>query len=455
MDLVDLIVTPFYILVILLIAYGYQINNKKNFLVANYFLGSYFLRILGGMAFACVYAFYYGGGDTLNYHHDSTIISGALRNSPLQGIELLFTSPNLKNTNTYEYVIRMVFKSDPAAHFISALAAVFNLITFDSFLATTICFSLLGFWGNWQLFKTLCKLYPSLHRQIAIGCLYLPSILFWTSGLMKDTLCTVALCFLFSAIVQIYALKNSTLRNYLIAIISIWVLYTLKIYILICFIPTISIYIFSFYTEKIKSKLLRNTAKPFFYLLAISLSYLAFDFISQNDSKYSLEELESTAKVTASYIGRISIQSGGSFYTLGELDFSLSNIPSLAFRAFVVTFYRPFFWEISSPLMLFSVLESIYFMYLSFLLIRYIFRHALTKEKIFTPFTTFCFLFAITFSFVVGVTSNNFGTLARYKSLMLPFFVCGVYATVHQKRINNIVFNESLKTKTDLINSQT
>lgn len=432
MDLVDLIVTPFYIIIILLIAYGYQVNNKRDFLISNYFFRAYFLRILGGIAFACVYAFYYGGGDTLNYYDDSTVIAHALRTSPLKGIELLFNNPDITNASTYQYVSKMIFKTDPASHVVSAVAAVFNIITFDSFLSTTICFSLIGFWGNWQLFKTLCQLFPQLHRYLAIGCLYLPSILFWTSGIMKDTLCTVALCVLFSAIVKVFVFRKTKLINYAAIIIATWILYILKIYILLCFIPTISIYIFALINTRIKNSFLRTAMKPFFYAVAIFFAYYAFDFISENNQKYSLDSLETTAKITASYIGKVSIQSGGSFYSLGELDFSLSSIPLLAVKAFNVTFYRPYIWEVTSPLMIFSVLESIYFIYLSYLLFRFLVRYWQTKKKIFTPFTSFCFLFAITFSFVVGVTSNNFGTLARYKSLMLPFFVCGVYATIKQ-----------------------
>lgn len=430
MDIVDLIVTPFYLILVLVIAYGYQLKNRGNFLISKYFFSSYFLRIMGGIAFAFIYAFYYGGGDTLNYFYDSTIISNALRSSPVKGLELLLSNPDIKNRDTYEYIIKMIFKADPASHFVSALAAFFNIFTFNSFLSTTICFSLIGFWGNWRLFKTLCRLFPHLHKYLAIGCLYLPSILFWTSGLMKDTLCTTALCFLFSSIIEVFVFSYHVRRNIIIIFLSAWILYILKIYILLCFIPTVSIYIFSLINTRIKNNFLRSIAKPFFYVLSIIFAYLIFDFISQNDRKYSLNSLEDTAKITASYIGQVSIRTGGSFYSLGELDFSLSNLPILAIKAFNVTFYRPYLWEITSPLMLFSVFESMYFIYLTILFLRYAARGSKTRKRLFTPFTTFCFLFAVMFSFVVGVTSNNFGTLARYKSLMLPFFVCGIYATI-------------------------
>jgi hypothetical protein len=38
-----------------------------------------------------------------------------------------------------------------------------------------------------------------------------------------------------------------------------------------------------------------------------------------------------------------------------------------------------------------------------------------------------CLVFAISFSFGVGVNSYNFGTLVRYKIPMMPFYVSGLY----------------------------
>jgi hypothetical protein len=36
-------------------------------------------------------------------------------------------------------------------------------------------------------------------------------------------------------------------------------------------------------------------------------------------------------------------------------------------------------------------------------------------------------VFAIIFSFAVGITTHNFGTLVRYKIPMYPFFVSGLF----------------------------
>ena len=44
-----------------------------------------------------------------------------------------------------------------------------------------------------------------------------------------------------------------------------------------------------------------------------------------------------------------------------------------------------------------------------------------------TPIVLFCFIFALTFAFAVGISSYNFGTLVRYKIPLMPFYVAGLY----------------------------
>jgi hypothetical protein len=39
------------------------------------------------------------------------------------------------------------------------------------------------------------------------------------------------------------------------------------------------------------------------------------------------------------------------------------------------------------------------------------------------PFLVFCVVFVIAFGIAVGLTSTNLGTLSRYRSPLLPFFV--------------------------------
>ncbi len=53
------------------------------------------------------------------------------------------------------------------------------------------------------------------------------------------------------------------------------------------------------------------------------------------------------------------------------------------------------------------------------------------RTRIFTtlsnPEVAFCLTFTIVFAFAVGVSTFNFGTLARYKIPLLPFFAIALF----------------------------
>jgi hypothetical protein len=109
---------------------------------------------------------------------------------------------------------------------------------------------------------------------------------------------------------------------------------------------------------------------------------------------------------------------------LGELDGTVGSVLRLAPAAVIVSLFRPFLWEVNNPLMLFSSLESLLNLLLTIYLIiklRLKFFRYLQIPEVF-----FCLTFALIFAFGVGVSSYNFGTLARYKIPLYPFYLIGM-----------------------------
>src|SRR5689334_7562791 len=124
MELRDLIVTPILIILIYLIAYFVRPYFTDD-ITKRYFLPGLTVRIIGALAIGFLYQFYYGGGDTFNYHtHGSRIIWEAFFNSPVTGFNLL-SSNGQDATGVYSYSSRIVFYFDPSAYFVVRIAALF------------------------------------------------------------------------------------------------------------------------------------------------------------------------------------------------------------------------------------------------------------------------------------------------------------------------------------------
>jgi hypothetical protein len=187
-----------------------------------------------------------------------------------------------------------------------------------------------------------------------------------------------------------------------------------------CFLPAAMLWIFAGNFYKIRSAILRFTLIPVVIVLTIISGYYSVVIVGEDDRRYSLERIAITARVTAYDIGFQTGKDAGSGYSLGELDGTLSGMVKLAPQAINVSLFRPYLWEVRNPLMLLSALESLAL----FLLTIYSFYQARANlfKTLTDPTILFCLVFSLTFAFAVGVSTFNFGTLARYKIPLLPFY---------------------------------
>ena len=68
------------------------------------------------------------------------------------------------------------------------LDALFSFVTFGRYSAISLIFAAIAFSGLWKLFLFFYEQYPKMHKKFAIAILYFPTVVFWSSGILKDTL---------------------------------------------------------------------------------------------------------------------------------------------------------------------------------------------------------------------------------------------------------------------------
>jgi hypothetical protein len=287
-----------------------------------------------------------------------------------------------------------------------------------------VLFSLLGFTGLWMMFNAFYQMKPHLHKWLAIATLFIPSVIFWGSGLLKDTITLAAVGIATYCTFQLFNRRH--LRLYLIVLLvtSLYVLYAVKIYILLTFLPAVIIWVFLFHFSKIRSLVLRYMLFPFVSGVCIILGYFAVLKAGEDNPKYSLDMISKTAQVTAYDIRYWTGREAGSGYSLGELDGTWESMIRLSPQAINVSLFRPYLWEVRNPLMLLSALESIGLLMLT------LFAVFKARLRLFyalgQPTVLFCLVFSIAFAFAVGVSTFNFGTLVRYKIPLLPLYAVAI-----------------------------
>jgi hypothetical protein len=408
--------------------------SMTNDLTKKYFVIALALKMIGGMSVGLIYFYYYGYGDTVMYfNHGAHHIFQAFFDNPTVAFDLIF-GKNEYNPQNFKYAMQIWSFQDTNSYFCVRVAGFINLFAFDTYAGCAILFAFLSFILIWRLFTLLVNLYPDMHKEFAISFFFMPSVFFWGSGILKDTITFAFLCLLVHAAFSIYYFKRNVFINVIMMIIAGFFIISLKIYILIAVVPCVAfLFLYGPYMA-LKNPVVKLILAPFVLTLATGVGFYFMQKVSSLDAKYNLETMAKTAESTARWVHYASEVSGGSSYSLGDYDFSTFGLIKKTIPAIVVTIFRPFIWEVRNPVMLMASLEAMFFIWLFYrsFLTRVGLNSLARSKSIIIPF---CLIFAIIFAWAVGLTSYNFGTLVRYKIPMMPFFCVAMYMMYRNKMI--------------------
>lgn len=386
-----------------------------------YFFPALTVKVLGALALGFIYQFYYNGGDTYNYHtHGSRVVWEAFWDSPAAGLKLLF-SDGQDEIGIYQYSSRIPFFRDASSYTVIRIAAIFDLITFSAYSATAICFGVMSFVGGWMLFLTFYEDRKHLAGWIAFATLFVPSVFFWGSGLLKDTITLTCIGVATYFIWKIVAQKRAKILHFILLVLALYIVYSIKKYILLSYFPAVMLMIYARAFAILQNVLIKLLIFPFMAVVVGACLYFVVDQVGKDDSRYSLQQLGNTAKITAYDIAFQTGRDAGSTYVLGELDGTFSGLIRLAPEAVNVSLFRPYLWEVSNPLMLMSALES-FVIAIGTIMVFFKGRVRILNTLV-NPDILFCLTFSLIFAFAVGVSTYNFGTLSRYKIPLVPFYL--------------------------------
>ncbi len=419
MDARDLLIAPLVILVIYGVAFlvrpyvTYEENRK-------YFFPALTLKFLGALGLGVLYQFYYGGGDTFGYYtHGASHIFDAFLDQTSIAFKLIFYDNNYED-GVFKYASRIWMYRDTPAYMVVRIAGILAIMTGGTYSGTALLFALISFSGLWAMFMAFCKLFPNQILGLAIAILFIPSTIFWGSGILKDSITYGMLGWSTAAVIQLLYWRRRPLLWLFILVISLVLAFKIKEYIVLSFVPAAMIWAYFVLIKKLRNKMTRILVAPFVVASIVTISVYTVYKVGENSPRYSISNLAETARITAYDIGRWTGRNAGSRYDLGDFDGTPSSMIRLAPAAINVSLFRPYIWEVRSPLMLLASLEGMV-LFIFTLIILY--RMLWYKINVLTsPAAWFSLVFSITFAFAVGISTYNFGTLFRYKVPLMPFY---------------------------------
>lgn len=448
----DILWVPFCLMLVYLFAYMKSRKYANNPLLKKSFYPALNLRLVAAVIYGLIIEYYYGYGDTIMYYNAVQDMHRAVSDDISYLWEILSMEKLTRGDRIYPY-----FEFDGAGYTdlymtnvhnfsVPKFALPFSLLFGKSYLGISFCFSLFAFGGCWRMYKAFVELYPHLSRKLAIATLFLPSLIFWGSSFLKDSICLGALGFLVHAAFSIFFQRKRVITAIPWIIISATILYYVKPYILLSFLLAFTVAIFLMMNNKIRNKSLRIVSRVFFLLIATGgVALMLSSFASfEISSQFTTENIIKTMQGVQA--GFETTEGEGSFFKVGNVENNFASLLLLFPAGVGTSLFRPFLWEVRNPLMVLSALEALVFLILTFSLIRKTGLRKIFGTVLGDPVLVCSLIFAILFAGFVGVTTFNFGSLSRYRIPCLPFYLILLFVVGDKTNVfsRKYVFNKKL-----------
>jgi hypothetical protein len=428
MNYLDYILFPIYVGLFYFI---FSLRRKKyaDPVLRKYHVRAFWIKIVSTMAFT----FFIVGisnkqsDSYLLYWVEGHNIFKLILNDP-SNIKWIFTKGKNFDQALLADMWNLGYFNDENNYMVARLVTIFSFFSFGKYLIINLFFSMISFSGVWRLYRFFYELYPHLHKQLAIALLYLPTFVFWSSGILKDPMCTGAIGWLTYSLYEMFYKKQGLLRNTLIVLFTSYMLLNLKIYILISYVPFFMLFLILKNVNMLKNKFVKIMLGPALIVGCVFAGMQVMKKFQAELGSFAAEGLGDRIKSQQqNFKDQAAAGIGDSnFEPWVEFNGSVSSLFKMMPAAIITTLFRPFIWETRKISTLLSSLESMAMMLLTLWILFKTGLRRFVRTIIKDPAVLYCFLFSVLFALFIGATTFNFGTLCRYKIPCTPFYLIAI-----------------------------
>jgi hypothetical protein len=428
----------FFVIILVFLISGYiKKRNAPNLPQYRFFLWGLWAKIIGGLLFACIYVFHYKGGDTTSYYECGLAFCNLFQVSfgDFMATYLGNGSLEVKSIFTNETGSPMWYMfSDDKTRMVIKILVPLMLLSFKSYFITTVLVAIITYGGLWRLYLMFTRYFPQYAKLLAIGVLFMPSVIFWGSGILKDSFTLAATCYFIVATNDLIIKRGNRFSRILVLLISGFLIVSIKPYILIILLPGTLVWFFYARIKRIRNKFFRYVLVPFIYAIIIPSSFLVLTTLSDSLGKFSPDTALNTAVVIQDDLKQEYYE--GNSFDIGSFEATPISVISKFPVAMVAGLYRPFIWESRNVVMILSGLENLFILIITIMVlfaIRWRIIYQLIADY---PVILYSFLFSILFAFMIGLTTANFGALVRFKIPLIPLYMASLMIMLGHLRVS-------------------
>ena len=469
---------------------------KKNAFNASTFCALFIVKLCFGICFYLVYTAYYKDQQTSDmhkYYHDAVKIFELTKNKPLSYFSILSGLEMYDNEERVTQQLNFWYQEESASVINDSRMVIrFNLLLLPlsrgNIYIHLVTMVFLSFIGLSLIYLSLEKHFFKHEFLLLISCFGIPSVMFWSSGIMKEGL----LLFFFGILVyNLFKNQSMSIYKWLLISLSFAGMFYSKFYVAFALIPSL-LFLFICFILKSKSYayklmltlilvillgfsfnlLLHNTPleklskkQNDFINLSIGGVYLKnndypFDTIfTLNSHSLETEPIIIEGKTAQLKTGTVYhhwknpgyadtlvaannqtkytilkiLAPTGSAITLQRLMPKFSSVIKLFPEAFLNVSFRPFFTDIENTFSFLAALENIILICLMITMIFYFKKPNKESQKL----IIFSLLFVFTLYTLVGLTTPVLGAAVRYKVPALPFLILSLFLFYDIQKLEN------------------
>ncbi len=364
--------------------------------------------------------------DIFRYYNDAQVIYHSLKTQPTVFFKLVFNyntnsvelKPYYKKMNNWDYSFNSQLYS--SNRFIIRFLALFSIITLGSYGAMVVITVFLSFTGLFWIFRFFNSKIKDNKILIFILIFFTPSVAFWSSGIMKESL----LLFFIGLVLNCgnFALKGKKpIIRSVIILVGLIAIFQIKAIILLLLLPSIIAYLWAYYLPN------QRIIIPYFIVFFVSFSIASesdkfmnkglFDILQ--DKQYGFIEVANQYNAE-SIISPIVFKSN-SISVAANSPIAIINV-----------LFRPSFWEVHNVQSLASMLENI-IIFISLLLIIIFPNKEINNKNIFM----FSISFALSYMIIIGLTTPILGAISRYRIIPLLFLEMSIIQIININKIKS------------------
>lgn len=359
------------------------------------------VKLLAGIGLGLIYQYYYSAGDTFYFFDQAR--------NPAR----LFQTDSQAYFNFLWQDADEEWKGSARSAFFVKIISLISILTGGNYWITSLWFSMISFLGSLYLVKCIVRFFPDAKWSAALAFLFFPSVVFWGSGVIKESVGLAGLLVLSGMFLKAMMNKMPGPLEFFFGLVSFWIVWNLKYYWIAVFLPVV---VTSWAVHFASARLpipfrWKLICWPFlFILLCLGASLTHPNFYLERFLQVVLENNQAF----------VAISDPGELIHYDSLEATWISVIRNAPWALVSGLFRPFLSEGDSLLKVAVSLENTLILLLCLASLGRIREFLRSPNRLITlTVIVYTFLLCI----FLALSTPNLGSLARYKVGFIPFLI--------------------------------